>query len=255
MLITPTQMKKWLGVRPKGVLHVGAHLAEESYLYRRADFGRVLWVEAQSSLVGQIRKKVRGTEDKVFHGAAWSESGSTLDLQITNNSQSTSLFSLAEHLNEYPDVVTVGTERVQTVRLDSLIPRREHFDFVTLDIQGAELEALKGLGDRLHEVKWVFTEVNRKGLYDGIPLVGVLDEFLASFGLHRVVTIWKKQGWGDALYMSRPPSAVRRFLQQIGAASIKGGALRVEVSDWVRRKKKRVVRYFFRTFDRFRGLG
>ena len=51
MLIAPVKLRRLVGVDPHGVFHVGAHLAAEREAGRSADFGRVLRVEAQSSLI------------------------------------------------------------------------------------------------------------------------------------------------------------------------------------------------------------
>lgn len=254
MLFSPLQMRFWFGVRPQGVLHVGAHRAEEYESYQAANFGRVLWVEAQESLIIEIGQKITGSKDQVFRGAAWSVSGEPLTLTITNNSQSSSLFSLKEHLLEYPDVVAVEEQEVLTVRLDELIPSKEYFDFLTLDIQGAELHALKGLGDRLHDVKWVFTEVNQRELYAGIPLVDEVDRYLELFGLRRICTVWNKSGWGDALYSRGPVSSSEHFRFKVGVCVIHFLDLVAELRDSLRRKRKRLRRAIYRFIDKARGL-
>lgn len=205
MLIPPRQLRRFFLVRPTGVLHVGAHSAQEFSDYHDNAFGRVLWVEAQASLIPGLVEKVCGVGDQVFHAAVWSQSGVVLDLNIANNSQSSSLFEFQDHREFYPEVEFVGREPIETIRLDELIPQDEHFDMTSLDVQGSELEALRGLGNRLQLVRWVYLEVNKSQLYAGIPLVAEIDNFLLTEGFRRVVTVWKSGNWGDALYV-RPGS-------------------------------------------------
>ena len=254
MLIAPSRLRKWLGVDPHGVLHVGAHLAEERHVYRDANFGRVLWVEAQSNLIPIIQKSLKGSSDLVFEGAAWSETGVEKKFQITNNSQSSSLFGLAEHLSEYPEILLSEERSVRTIRLDELIPASEGFDFITLDIQGAELEALKGLGQRLEDVRWVFTEVNKRMMYEGIPLVDELDEYLSRFGLERIVTVWNKAGWGDALYAQKGHTVAQRLAIRWGVFVVLSEVAMNDFQDSQKRFRKRLRRRFFRMIDRLRGL-
>ena len=254
MLIAPVRLRRLLGVDPHGVLHVGAHLAEEREVYRSANFGRVLWVEAQSNLIPLILESLMGSDDQIFEGAAWSETGVEKKFQITNNSQSSSLFQLAEHLTRYPGIVQSEERIVTTIRLDELIPSSEDFDFVTLDIQGAELEALKGLGERLAGVRWVFTEVNSRMMYEGIPLVDELDRYLEQFGLMRVVTVWNKAGWGDALYAKKSPFLWKRVLVRIGASLVLAEVAIVDFWEAQRKRIRRTRRKVFRLIDRMRGL-
>ena len=250
MLISPSRLRQLFGVRPSGVLHVGAHHAEEFEEYRKAGFGPTIWVEAQSELLARIREVIAGSEDSVVEAVAWSETGKKLTFQVTSETQSSSLFGLAEHLLEYPQIQTMEERQVTTVRLDEVLPPESRFDFVTLDIQGAELEALKGMGDLLSRVKWIFTEVNRRELYEGIPLVEDLDNFLSRQGFRRVVTLWYPAGWGDALYVKTSGGV--------------GENLRfVLVSSWVtaqesflqtKRKVRKFRRRLYRIIDRLRGL-
>lgn len=202
MLIGPRTLRKRFGVQPRGVLHVGAHQAEELEDYRKEGFGPVIWVEAQPSLIPHLVKRVKGSEDLVLEGVAWSRTGETLTFNVASNGQSSSVFEMNEHLVYYPNIHNVAQIEVQTVRLDELVPRSAVFDFVVLDVQGAELDALQGLSARLHQVRWIFTEVNRENLYHGIPLVTELDTFLKANGFYRAVTAWTGSGWGDALYLA-----------------------------------------------------
>lgn len=202
MLIGPRTLRKRLGVQPRGVLHVGAHQAEELEDYRKEGFGPVIWVEAQPSLIPHLVERVKGSEDLVLEGVAFSRTGETLTFNVASNGQSSSVYEMNEHLIHYPNIHNVVQIEVQTVRLDELVPDNADFDFVNLDIQGAELDALQGLSARLHQVRWIYTEVNRENLYHGIPLVAELDTFLKAKGFFRAVTAWTRAGWGDALYFA-----------------------------------------------------
>lgn len=254
MLISPSRLRQLFGVRPSGVLHVGAHQAEEFEEYRKAGFGPTIWVEAQSELLARIREVIAGSEDSVVEAVAWSETGKKLTFQVTSETQSSSLFGLADHLLEYPQIQTMEERQVTTVRLDEVVPPESPFDFVTLDIQGAELEALKGMGDLLSRVKWIFTEVNRREMYEGIPLVQDLDDFLSRQGFRRVVTLWYPAGWGDALY-ARTSGGVGENLRFVLASSWATTSFTAQES-FLRTKKKvlKFRRRVYRIIDRLRGL-
>lgn len=201
MLIPPVDLRRWFKVSPDGVLHVGAHHAEEFEAYKNEGFGAVTWVEGQEQLIPGLRSKIRGSSDAVFQAIVWSEDGLDINLNISNNGQSSSVYELEEHSSHYPSIIYEGIQAGKSKRLDSLIPESRHFDFVNLDIQGAELEALRGLGRRLHDVSWIYSEVNRSFLYSNIPMIEDLDRFLASHGFARVAVVWTRSNWGDALYV------------------------------------------------------
>ena len=50
------RLTKIWNVRPTGVIHVGAHQAEESADYTRLEWGNVIWVEAQPDLAAELAK-------------------------------------------------------------------------------------------------------------------------------------------------------------------------------------------------------
>ena len=218
MLIAPSVLKSLFGVRPSGVLHVGGHLAEEHTEYKEQGFGRVIWVEAQESLARAIEQRMKGTDHIVLTGVAWSVSGLKLDFNLANNGQSSSLYEPDLHVEHYPNIEFTSVVDVTSIRLDQLVPSHEKFDFLNLDVQGAELEALKGLGSMLGNVKWVYSEVNRANVYREIPMIGEMDLFLKTAGFLRVCTVWTGAGWGDALYVRRENGLVDARLRLVGTA-------------------------------------
>ena len=211
MLIDFRGLKSKHGMRITGVLHVGAHDCEEAGPYAEVvePGGRVMWVEGNPEICERLR--ARGVPD--VHEALVSDvDGAETDFIITNNGQSSSILELAEHRREHPDVFEVKRVRLATTTLGSLLSRIEaaeavqpvEFNFLNLDIQGAELMALRGLGaDRLAAVDYVYTEVNEKELYAGCALLPDMDAFLGAAGFDRKDTAMTRHGWGDALYVRR----------------------------------------------------
>lgn len=189
---------------PVGVMHVGAHKAEEIEEYISCGFDSknpIIWVEAQDSLANQLKLKLDSKKNKIYRAVAWNKSDEELTFHITSKSASSSLFELGEHKEMYPDIEVEMSTTVRTSRLDEVLDPQDEFDFVVLDIQGAELQALQGLGERIAQVKWIFTEISRKELYKGATRFQDLEEFLTGNGYKRVFTAWdRKAGWGDALY-------------------------------------------------------
>ena len=191
-------------LNPRGVLHVGAHEAEEVEEYIANGFAKsapIIWVEAQPDLAENLRSRLDSRESKVYCAVAWDVDGETKTFNITSKSASSSLFDLGEHKNQYPEIDIVKKIEVTTSRLDTILSKNDVFDFVILDIQGAESQAIKGLGKRINSVKWIFTEVSKRELYADATLYRDLDSQLSRLGFRRVFTAWdRRAGWGDALY-------------------------------------------------------
>jgi FkbM family methyltransferase len=183
-------------------LHFGAHRAEELQDYEKYKWGPVIWVEAQPLLVDYLRQTLNPKYNTIIEAAAWSKTGEVLKFNLASNGQSSSLLEFGSHAENYPTVKFIESIQVTTTRLDDLFEVPLPFNFINLDIQGAELEALKGLELILHEVNWIYTEVNRKEVYVGCATIDELDNYLGPQGFNRIATRWVfRKDWGDALYV------------------------------------------------------
>jgi FkbM family methyltransferase len=200
MLISVSELSRFWRIKPTGVVHVGAHEAEEAADYSSFGFTPVIWVEAQPDLAENLSKRINHPS-LVIQGLVWNISGQQMTLKITNNGQSSSVFTFGSHAINHPEVRVVSEVTLTTVRLDEIIPRDSTHNFLNLDIQGAEYEALVGLGSRIAQFDFIYCEVNREQVYQGTRQVGDLDVFLKTNGFRRVATKWTHANWGDALYL------------------------------------------------------
>jgi FkbM family methyltransferase len=207
VLISVDSLSRIWKVQPEGVLHVGAHLAEEAVEYSRHNWGKVIWIEAQADLADQLKNKLDPQHNEVINAAVWGTSGLTFEFNVSSSTQSSSLLNFGTHKQDYPDIVITKSYSVTTSTLDDILDSESDFNFINLDIQGAELEALKGLGVHINKAKWIYSEVNKKEVYENCSDVYEIDRYLEKHGFKRVATRWvKRQGWGDALYIREEQS-------------------------------------------------
>lgn len=193
-------------ISPKGVLHLGAHLGEEAEIYERCRLHNVIWIEANPSLIGELTRNVeKYSTHRVFSFLISDTDGETQNLRITNNGQSSSIFDFGVHKIHYPGVffteeVTLTTKTIDTF-IDENSIRMENYDFLNIDLQGAELKALQGMKRSIASINYIYTEVNTASVYQGCPLISEMDEFLSSYGFRRGETYMTPFEWGDALYI------------------------------------------------------
>ena len=204
MLISMTELRRDYGVRPKVIAHVGAHNGEEFDQYSRIEVVEVHWFEANPIQVEILSNRFANLNSQILvPRAVWDSDNETLKFKVTSNSLSSSLFDLGTHSVKYPDIVPKEEIDVTTIRLDSYFYGKAKPDFINLDIQGAELKALKGAKEVLNEVSFVYTEVSYEELYLNAPFADEIDSYLKSFGFKRVMSRKLPQdGWGDVLYVN-----------------------------------------------------
>lgn len=207
MLIPMDRLQSEYGVSPKGVLHVGAHLGEEAAAYHAAGVRYVLWVEANPRLIGTLSDNVRPySGHDVVRAAVSDTDGAPATLHLASFTMSSSLLPPKEHYRFYPHIRYPEEEPVETVTIDTLLERVGvlplGFDFLNLDIEGAELLALKGATKLLPFLKWVYAEVNHEEMYEGCALLPEMDAFLGAAGFERIALqdAGYYHGWSDALF-------------------------------------------------------
>jgi FkbM family methyltransferase len=208
MLIDFRQLFPKYGIKPKGVLHVGANVGEEAPVYNELGIKKVLWVEGNPTIFATLLKNIEPYSDQAaMCYCIGDEHDHPVNFHVSNNgSQSSSILELGTHKVAHPEVHYTHDIPMVTKRLDMLFDgnMEKEIDFLIIDLQGAELKALRGMGDLLHQFKWAYLEVNKAELYKGCPMVEDLDMYLLGFGFRRVETKWVgNTGWGDALYIKK----------------------------------------------------
>jgi FkbM family methyltransferase len=208
MLIDFRQLFLKYGINPKGVLHIGANVGEEAPVYNELGIKKVLWIEGNPEIFPTLCDNVlRYDGQATMCYLIGDEHDRATDLHVSNNgSQSSSILELGTHKVAHPEVHFTHDIPMYTKRLDTLLdnPEVHDYDFLNIDLQGAELKALRGMGDMLHQFKWAYLEVNKEELYKGCALVEDIDMYMMGFGFRRAETRWcGNTGWGDALYVKK----------------------------------------------------
>jgi len=219
MLFALDLLIKKYAIPPTGVIHVGAHHAEEAGIYRLCGFKKVLWIEGNPALIPNLEKKLQNfSSQKVYQALIDIEEKETV-FHLTNDPQSSSLYKLKEHATQYPSVTVEKEITCITQRLDTFLKlnavEKSEFNFLNLDIQGNELNALKSLGEDLEGFHFIYTEVQLTELYAKSPNLNDMDRFLFSKGYTRTETNLQYRSWGDALYIkTKDQNAFSNFLKR-----------------------------------------
>jgi len=191
--------------KTKNILHIGAHNCEERQDYKKESFDddKVIWIEGNENIIKNI--KLTQPEINIYEALISDQDDKEVSFIITNNGQSSSILELDEHLKEHPWVYEINRYKKNTITVDTFLKNNhidsEKIDFINIDIQGAELLALKGMKNLLKYCNYLYLEVNVKHLYKDCALINEIDDYLKEYGFKRSETSITPHGWGDALYV------------------------------------------------------
>ena len=169
----------------KGVIHVGAHDGEEVQYYQRMGIDNILCFEPIPGIVNlfketypdvKIYKMVLGTENK------------KVNFNITNDGRQGQASSLYEPLLEQY-AMTGGVKEVISVemqRFDTFLSKHKvnpnDYDCVVIDVQGAELDVLIGMGAYIENYKYYNIECSEQATYLGGATAAQVIDYMDKHG-------------------------------------------------------------------------
>ena len=213
MIFDLNSIEQNTGIKITGAIHVGAFLGEELSQYRGLGLTNTILFEPQKKLYDIVKSKCI-VKEQVFNVALGSEEDvvgmfiSDREGGVLNGAgASSSILAPKKHLEEHPEVTFPSKETIIVKRFDKFIEKNEvdisNHNLLNIDVQGYELEVLKGVGDNLNKIQLIIAEVNRDEMYEGCPMIEDIDSYVAGFGFDRLAVHWQSASWGDAIYVKR----------------------------------------------------
>jgi hypothetical protein len=201
MILNIHDLKNKFNCNFDGVLHIGAHYGEEYITYKKLNISPIIFIEALPNTYETLKSRV-GEECICIQTAIGNTEGFIdMYVDVLDECGSSSVLPPKLHLQQYPKVFFEHKKNIPITKVDSLdIPQ---CNFMNIDIQGYELESLKGSEKYLNNVNYIMIEVNRDELYENCSYVDEIDQFLTKYGFVRVETDWAGNTWGDAFYMKK----------------------------------------------------
>ncbi len=159
----------------KGILHIGGHRGTEAAVYDW--FNKpVVWVEADPYLFDELEINIKKHYDqKAFCALLGDQNLSNVPFYISNNDGAcSSIFEFSDNVKKgklWKDRVFFTKKKIflNMITLDNLIKDKNikisRFNHWILDIQGAELLALKGSKKSLKYCKSIQIEISKKEYY------------------------------------------------------------------------------------------
>lgn len=185
---------------PKGVIHVGCHDMPERGCYVPLFGENVIWVEANEKSFDKWTAPIASHFNHWAFNVAVSDSDGMCNFYDNGAPEVSGLMpSLGNFRPSTP---------IRQKRLDDIIEKHNidmsKFDFLNVDVEGAEFKVLEGFKDNIKHINYIFTEVSVNGRHEGEVIFDDMTKYLNNLGfeLNRVSeSSMAMHGWGDAFYV------------------------------------------------------
>ena len=166
-----------LGFKPNLAIDVGAFTGEWTLMFKKIfPTADVLMLEAQldkEQALSQVARDLQGVDFKI--GLIGAKSGDEVVFNINS--------TVSSVLEEYKaNDFKKETRKIET--LDDILHDKyagsKYPDFLKIDVQGYELEVLKGAKDSLQHIQFILCEVSLIEINKGAPLLADVIEFLSK---------------------------------------------------------------------------
>lgn len=187
------------------ILDVGSYTGEQAREFAvQFPQARIFAFEARPQSAKAIRRTVASIPNiSVVEAAVHEFDGETEFHAVDEVNPGASSLFLGSGVQEIHPIQQVPI-RVPTSRLDTWAKRTgvNRFDLVWMDLQGAELLALRGMGDMIATVRAIQLEITYRELYQGQVMWPEIRDYLETRGL-RLVDEWPDicGYFGDAVFV------------------------------------------------------
>ena len=188
---TPTYDSIYYLYKSKGVLHIGAHRGSERFVYDWLG-KEVTWIESNPKIFRELEKNlIEFKYQKSYEALLHSKNGEIVDFFLSSNDNaSSSIYDFSKDFkdnklffqNKKRNIAMTGKIKLRTCTLDDLILKHDidikKFNHWIIDVQGAELEVLKGAINSLKFCDSITVEVSTENFYEKGSKYDDVKEFL-----------------------------------------------------------------------------
>jgi FkbM family methyltransferase len=173
--------------KAKVIFDVGANIGTWTLL-AKSFFGdaEVHAFEPLTNHANEFKTNTQKLTQTTLHQICLGNENTTTVINISSFSDASSLLNPTALVYEEYGVKTINEEQVTVKRADELIGQNilPVPGIIKLDVQGFELEVLKGFGKYLKDVTYIIAEVSFKEYYQGQALFPDIVNYLAAQGLN-----------------------------------------------------------------------
>lgn len=190
------------------ILDVGGGIASTAVIFDNSFPKNKIYIFEPLKMNFQEIAKQKKANWILVNKAVGSEITSTY-INVSNYLTASSLLEMNSENESYKEQLhSIGKQLIDVTTLDAEIPENTPVLILKMDVQGFELEVLKGASETLKNTKVIVLEINNHDGYKGSPTYFEIDDFLRNknFELYDLLASNrvqnKLQDW-DAIYVNK----------------------------------------------------
>lgn len=214
-------------IKIKGVIHVGAHEGQETLSYINENISKVILIEANPYRFENLKESIQTgryctnctpleyiflnqeqadilKKYTVYNYAISDVEEGFLEFNLSNYDGGVdSLFKINNFgtSSSWVNYEHVDKIKVPTITLDNLIKDKNEFNFLNIDVEGAELLVLKGSVELLKNIDFILLETQDIRRFDGSCTKQDLIDYLKNFNFKLVEYFDTGKNWGDSFFI------------------------------------------------------
>ncbi|MGC9527237.1 MAG: FkbM family methyltransferase, partial [Limnospira sp.] len=169
-------------ITPRGIVYVGAGDGRSLKRFANFEAAKILLIEANPETCERLTITLGDQQNiQIVPMAIATENGSAT-LHITNIESHSSTLNFTGYKTLYPNLIETHKITIEKRNLDTLLSELnlspEDFNILFLDIQGAELNALKGASQLLDHIDAIYTTTSEEQLFQKGATLEQVNAFL-----------------------------------------------------------------------------
>jgi len=190
------------------ILEAGGHIGRDTIKMKKIwPESTIYTFEPVPALFEQLKKNTAHLKQVYCYPYALSNKTGKQTLYVSSGRSDacSSLKEPKECLETNPTIIFENTIEVPTITIDEWAQQNniKKIDFMWLDLQGAELEALKSAQTILANTHVIHVEINITERYKNMPLFEEIDSWLQKQNFRCDIKTMHHETWGDALYIKK----------------------------------------------------
>jgi FkbM family methyltransferase len=169
-----------------GIIQIGTSTGQEDELFRSiSSTQKFVYIEPIPSSFAVLQEKFGQNQNyKLFNSCCGNYNGITTMYLSSNNFESSSVLKPLLHIAEFPTVLFNSIAEFPISKLDSLDINFPDYNLLWIDVQGYEIEVLKGASECLKHIKSIYVECSddRFEMYENCSKHSQIVNFLKEYG-------------------------------------------------------------------------